>query len=314
MERNANYTLVGFASLAVMIALVTFVIWLGRVQFAKDYELYDIAFQGPISGLTEGGEVRFNGIKVGEVTKLALDEKDPSKVVARVRLTSANKVPIRTDSFATLEPQGITGVNYIQIAAGTPNQPLLRDVTPSGQIPVIKSKNGALSDLLQGGGTVLARTVEALDRINKVLSDKNVAAFSSTISDISVVTAEIKDKKEMFADAQSALQSIDASAKSIKELATSSQNLVNGDGKKALADIASAADELKQAATDARTTLAAVKGPAGDFATNTLPQVQQTIVSLQGTADSLNRLVNEIEQSPQQLLAKEPSKEVQVKP
>jgi phospholipid/cholesterol/gamma-HCH transport system substrate-binding protein len=45
-----------------------------------------------------------------------------------------------------------------------------------------------------------------------------------------------------------------------------------------------------------------------------LPQVQQTIVSLQSTADSLDRLVNEIEQSPQQLLAKEPSKEVQVKP
>jgi phospholipid/cholesterol/gamma-HCH transport system substrate-binding protein len=256
MERNANYTLVGFASLAVMIALVTFVIWLGRVQFAKDYELYDIAFQGPINGLTQGGEVRFNGIKVGEVTKLALDQKDPSKVVSRVRLTS--NVPIRVDSFATLEPQGITGVNYVQIAAGTTAQPLLKDVTPPGQIPVIQSKNGALSDLLQGGGTVLARTVEALDRVNKVLSDKNIAAFSSTISDVSVVSAEIKDKKEMFADAQSALQSLDATAKSIKELATSGQNLVNVDGKQALAKISSAADELQAAAADARATLTAV--------------------------------------------------------
>jgi phospholipid/cholesterol/gamma-HCH transport system substrate-binding protein len=312
MERNANYTLVGFASLAIMIALVTFVIWLGRLSLAKEYDLYEIAFQGPISGLTEGGEVRFNGIKVGEVSKLALDEKDPSKVIARARLTA--KVPIRIDSFATLEPLGITGVNYVQISAGTPTQPLLKDVTPSGQIPLIKSKNGALSDLLQGGGTVLARAVEALDRVNKVLSDKNVAAFSSTISDISVVTAEIKDKKEMFADAQNALQSIDATAKSIKDLANSSQTLVNVDGKNAFASISSAADELKAAAADARTTLNAVKGPAGDFSNNTLPQIQQTIVSLQSTAESLDRLVNEIEQSPQQLLRKEPSKEVQVKP
>lgn len=312
MERNANYTLVGFASLAIMIALVTFVIWLGRLSLAKEYDLYEIAFQGPISGLTEGGEVRFNGIKVGEVSKLALDEKDPSKVIARARLTA--KVPIRVDSYATLEPLGITGVNYVQISAGTPTQPLLKDATPSGQIPLIKSKNGALSDLLQGGGTVLARAVEALDRVNKVLSDKNVAAFSSTLSDISVVTAELKDKKEMFADAQSALQSIDATAKSIKDLANSSQSLVNVDGKKALASISSAADELKAAAADARATLNAVKGPAGDFSTNTLPQIQQTIVSLQSTAESLDRLVNEIEQSPQQLLRKEPSKEVQVKP
>ena len=35
----------------------------------------------------------------------------------------------------------------------------------------------ALSDLLEGGGTVLARTVEALDRVNKILSDKNIATF-----------------------------------------------------------------------------------------------------------------------------------------
>ncbi|MDB5440405.1 MAG: hypothetical protein JWM33_2832 [Caulobacteraceae bacterium] len=314
MERNANYTLVGFVSLAIMIALVTFVIWLGRISLAKEYDLYEIAFQGPISGLTVGGEVRFNGIKVGEVVTLALDEADASKVVARVRLTAKPQVPIRVDSFATLEPLGITGVNYVQISAGTPSQPLLKDATPSGQIPLIQSKNGALSDLLQGGGTVLARAVEALDRVNKVLSDKNVAAFSSTLSDISVVTAEIKNKKEMFADAQTALQSIDATAKSIKELANSSQTLVNVDGKNALTSISSAADELKAAAADARTTLNALKGPAGDFSSNTLPQIQQTIVSLQSTAESLDRLVNEIEQSPQQLLRKEPSKEVQVKP
>ena len=45
MERNANYTLVGFASLILMIGLVAFIIWLGRVQFARDYDLYDIVSQ-----------------------------------------------------------------------------------------------------------------------------------------------------------------------------------------------------------------------------------------------------------------------------
>ena len=312
MERNANYTLVGFASLAIIIALAAFAIWLGRLSFAREYELYDIVFAGPISGLTEGGEVRFNGIKVGEVTHLALDEKDPSQVIARTRLTA--KVPIRTDSFATLEPQGITGVNYVQIAAGTPTNPMLRDVTPSGKIPVIHSKNGTLSDLLQGGGTVLARAVEALDRVNKVLSDKNIAAFSSSLSDVSVITAELKDKKEIFADAQSALQTIDQTAKSFKQLAASGNDLINGDGKKTLAKISSTADDLSAAVADVRSTIASVKGPTADFANTTLPQVQQSIASLQSTAESLDRLVNEIEQSPQQLLAKQPSKEVQVKP
>src|SRR6187402_3804750 len=123
MEKNANYALVGLSTLILSIGLVIFVVWLARLQFAHEYDLYDVVFQGPVRGLSDGGEVHFNGIKVGEVTKIALDKSDPNRVIARVRVSS--DVPIKTDSFATLEPQGITGVNYVQIAAGTPAKPLL---------------------------------------------------------------------------------------------------------------------------------------------------------------------------------------------
>ncbi len=109
MERNANYFLVGLISLILLILSAVFVTWLARVQFAQDYAIYDISFVGPVRGLSEGGEVHFNGIKVGEVTKISLDPKDTKRVIAKARITS--DVPIRTDSYATLEPQGITGVN-----------------------------------------------------------------------------------------------------------------------------------------------------------------------------------------------------------
>ena len=111
MERNANYALVGLSSLLLFAGIVIFVVWLARFQFARDYDMYDILFVGPVRGLNQGGEVHFNGIKVGEVTKIALDRNDSNQVIARVRVTS--DVPIRTDSRATLEPQGITGVNYV---------------------------------------------------------------------------------------------------------------------------------------------------------------------------------------------------------
>lgn len=84
MERNANYFLVGLISLILLILAAVFVTWLARVQFAQDYAVYDISFVGPVRGLTEGGEVHFNGIKVGEVTKISLDPKDPKRVIARV--------------------------------------------------------------------------------------------------------------------------------------------------------------------------------------------------------------------------------------
>jgi phospholipid/cholesterol/gamma-HCH transport system substrate-binding protein len=71
MERNANYALVGAASLLLFIAMIVFAFWLARLSFNKSFDEYDILFVGPVRGLSEGGEVHFNGIKVGEVSKIA---------------------------------------------------------------------------------------------------------------------------------------------------------------------------------------------------------------------------------------------------
>lgn len=312
MERNANYALVGVASLALVIGMIVFIVWLARLQVNRDFDVYDILFIGPVRGLSEGGEVHFNGIKVGEVTKIALDKRDPNRVIARARVTS--DVPIREDSFATLEPQGITGVNYVQITAGSPSKRLLKDTVAAGQVPVIKSQRSALSDLLQGGGTVLSRTIEALDRVNRVLSDENVKTFSAALNDVQAITAEARERKEIIADAQKALQSIDAAATSITELSRSTQGLVDTDGKRTLAELSDAATELKAATRDARAMIAKLDGPTSEFADTGLPQLTRAITSLQTTAESLDRLVGEVEQNPQGVVAKAPAKELEVQP
>ena len=158
----------GLISLLLFAGMIVFVFWLAKFQFTKQYDIYDVDFRGAVRGLSSGGQVFFNGIKVGEVTKLSLDKADPNRVVARIR--TASDAPVRVDSIATLEPLGITGVNYIEIDAGTTSKPLLKDVAPPNTIPVIRTKVGALESLLSGGGDVLTRTVEALDRVNKLLS------------------------------------------------------------------------------------------------------------------------------------------------
>ncbi len=312
MERNANYALVGLATLALFMCLVVFVVWLARVQFAHQYTVYDIVFVGPVRGISEGGEVHFNGIKVGEVKTIALDETDPNKVVARVQVTA--QVPIRVDSYATLEPQGITGVNYIQITAGTNTKPLLRDVTPRGKIPVILTKSSALSDLLEGSGTVLNATVDALNRVNRVLSDDNIKSLTVSIHDVQAITTEMRQRKQLLADADNAVKSIDATAQSLKQLSDSSNQLVNTDGRKTLRDAAEAAEQIKGAAADTRAMIAKLQGPTSEFATSGLPQLTSAVVSLQQAADSLNRLAQEAEQSPRSFVAKPPAKEVEVKP
>jgi phospholipid/cholesterol/gamma-HCH transport system substrate-binding protein len=312
MERNANYALVGAISLALFMGLVIFVVWLAKLSFTRDYDLYDILFIGPVRGLSEGGEVHFNGIKVGEVSRIELDKSDPNRVIARARVTS--DVPIKVDSYATLEPQGITGVNYVQITAGSPNKELLKDTVKNGKVPVLRSQRSALSDLLEGGGTVLTRTIEALDRVNRVLSDKNIKTFSASLSDVQAVTAELRERKEIIADAQKALQSIDATAQSITELSKSANGLVDGDAKRTMKELGDAATELKGAAKDARGMVSKLEGPTSDFATTGLPQLSAAIVTLQSAAESLDRLVADVEQNPRGVVGKPPAKEVEVKP
>jgi len=312
MERNANYALVGAVTLFLFMGLVVFVVWLAKLSFNQEYDQYDILFVGPVRGLSEGGEVHFNGIKVGEVSKIALDKSDPNRVIARARVTS--DVPIKTDSYATLEPQGITGVNYVQITAGTPDKKLLKDTVENGKVPVIRSQRSALSDLLEGGGTVLTRTIEALDRMNRVLSDDNIKTFSAALNDVQAVTAEVRERKAIIADAQKALQSIDATAQSITDLSKSTENIVNGDAKRSLAELADAATELKGAAKDARSMISKLEGPTTDFASTGLPQLSSAIVTLQSAAESLDRLVGDIEQNPRGLVSKAPAKELEVKP
>jgi phospholipid/cholesterol/gamma-HCH transport system substrate-binding protein len=312
MERNANYALVGFASLVLFVGLLAFVLWLAQVRFARDYDLYDIVFDGPVRGISVGGEVHFNGIKVGEVQRIALDPENTARVISRIKITS--DVPIKTDSYATLEPQGVTGVNYIQITAGTKARPLLKDVTAHGHVPVIRSQKSTLSDLIEGGGVVLERSIEALDRLNRTLSDANIREVSGMLSDLHAVTSELKARKQIIANADQALQQLDVTLQRAARLADSANGLVEGDGKRALSNLADAAQSLKETSQKAQALLDKLQGPTSDFANNGLPQLSSAISSLQTATDSLNRVLDEVERSPGGLIGKPSAKEIEVKP
>jgi phospholipid/cholesterol/gamma-HCH transport system substrate-binding protein len=312
MERNANYALVGFASLVLFVGLVAFVLWLAQVRFARDYDVYDIVFDGPVRGISVGGEVHFNGIKVGEITRIALDPTNASRVISRIKVTS--DVPIKTDSYATLEPQGVTGVNYVQITAGARTRPLLKDVTPHGQVPVIRSQKSTLSDLIEGGGTVLQRSIEALDRVNRVLSDQNIQQVTGMLQDMHSITAELKQRKQVIADADKALQDLDVTLQRAARLTDSANGLLNGDGKRTLSNLADAAQSMKETSRKAQELLGKLDGPTSDFANNGLPQLSSAISSLQTASESLNRVLGEAERSPGALIAKPPAKEIEVKP
>jgi len=82
MENKANFALIGMFVLVALTAIIGFVIWLTGFQANQEYDYYEVAFAGGVRGLSQGSEVRFNGLGVGQVTDLAYDREDPNLVLA----------------------------------------------------------------------------------------------------------------------------------------------------------------------------------------------------------------------------------------
>src|SRR5919204_431373 len=79
METRANYVLIGAFTLAVIAAAFGFVLWFQSLHTTKLRSPLRVVFEGPASGLRNGGSVNFNGIRIGEVISVKLDN-----VMARV--------------------------------------------------------------------------------------------------------------------------------------------------------------------------------------------------------------------------------------
>jgi phospholipid/cholesterol/gamma-HCH transport system substrate-binding protein len=312
MERDAHYAAVGIATVALLAALAVFSIWLARLSFNNEYDLYDIVFYGPVRGLSEGGEVHFNGIRVGEVTDLRLDPEKGNQVVARSRVEATP--PTRVDNRAQLEPQGITGLNYIQITAGTDGRPLLKDQYPDNVVPVIQSQPSPIAELLSGSGTVLAQTVDALNRINRVLSDDNIRSFSTSLRNIEALTTELEARKGMLEELERALQQANRALEEYTALGAEARRLVETDGRQAIANLNAATEEAQEAAASVNRTVQNLEAPLGDFADNGLPQLERAIAGLEAATKSLEDLIDEVRSSPRDFIGRPPTKELEVQP
>jgi phospholipid/cholesterol/gamma-HCH transport system substrate-binding protein len=188
METRANYVLIGLFSILSVIAAAIFTLWIANSGLNKQMSAYDVVFEGPVRGLEIGGEVRFNGIKVGEVTDLTLSKQNPKDVIARIEVQT--NTPISVSSVAELEPAGLTGTAYVQISAGAEGSARLEGRLGQGP-PKISSRRGQLDRLFGESEDVISTTLTAVTNINKLLSDDNMRNFSSTLANIERLTSQL---------------------------------------------------------------------------------------------------------------------------
>lgn len=317
MESESRYALVGAFTISILAAAALFTLWLGQVSFNQKYAEYDVIFEGPVRGLSKSSEVRFNGIKVGEVTNLGLDRADPNHiVVAHIKVFA--ETPIKEDSYAQLEPQGITGLSYIQIYGGSAQSPPLRK-KPGELYPRIPSHKAQLEGLFSGGADLLLSANSALVRINTLLSTKNITAVSGIIADVHTLTQRLAAEETLFADLDESLRAtrkaVDdaaAAAQAIAVLASNGNAMLDKDAGPMIQSFTDAAGQIRQASLKINALLDNISEPVSTFSDEGLSELTLTLSELRSLIQVLQRTVEDFDRNPGAFMSGKPVKQIEV--
>ncbi len=314
MENKAHYALIGLFVSISFLAIIGFVLWLSDVQFDQQFDDYEISFSGPVRGLSQGSEVRFNGLKVGEVTKLRLDPQDTNTVLADIQV--ASDTPVDTKSYARLEPLGLTGLSYIQIFSGGEEFPLLNDLPGRGP-KRIEGQMSQLETFLDGGGSVIESTTVALNRVNSVLAPEAVANFHAILANVKEITAnvdtsevDLAELNAMMISIRKAADAVAGTAGSITETSSSINELTQNDVTILLQKAQTSLDTIDKAvssydglAGEGQELVVDARDAINRLSNSGLTDLEETIDAIRRVVQTFGRIADSLEQNPTAFIA-----------
>ncbi len=310
METRAHHVLIGLFTVLVVGAALLFALWLGKSDADRQFEVYDIVFKEAVSGLSKGGTVEFNGIRIGDVVSLSLDPADAHRVIARVRVDSS--APVRSDTRARLVPAGITGLTMIRLTSGDmPNSTRL--VSTDGSVPRIIALPSPFSQLLADGEDVVTNVNELLVQARLLFSPDNVATIGRTLDNLEQTTAALAAQRDDLGAALRQLTQASAGASTALAEATrvlgTANRLVEKQGAQTLDSARDAMLAFERAMGAVDRLLADNRGQL-DAGMRGLAEVGPALTELRTTLASLRTITRQLESRPADyLLGLEPTKE-----
>ncbi|MCQ8185731.1 MlaD family protein [Parvularcula maris] len=243
METRAHYVLIGSAVVATLVMAVLFALWLGNAERA--YDEYYVTFTERVSGLQVGAAVQMNGIRVGEVEELGLDEDNPN--IARALVRVDEDTPIKVDTEAELELVGVTGLSIIQFVGGDPQTPLLKQVS-NERIPEIEGSAGGLAAVIESSGPLAENitslvSAENIDRINRILQDIETLTDAVADSEDDIGTI-IENAATVSIILRRNAEALDGTVARINAVLAETEGLLAGDIKRTLEETSASAEEL----------------------------------------------------------------------
>jgi phospholipid/cholesterol/gamma-HCH transport system substrate-binding protein len=265
-------------------------------------------FEGSVTGLSEGSTVRYLGVVVGRVAAIGIDPRDPRRVrvVADINATT----PIAVDTVARLTLQGITGLLFVDLRPRNPAM-VARVAVPSLKYPVIPSEQSQFDVLVSNLPDLVAKAAEALERVNAVMSDKNIEAVTKSLENAQRASAELPatvgEARVMFRDLRDAANEMQTTMEALGELG-------GEDIKAAASRLREVADTIAVSAERIDRLIAENEANVDRFADQGLAEFEQLLREARTAVRSIDTLSRSLERDPSRVIYRPAPSGVEVPP
>lgn len=320
METRASYFLVGLFVLSLIVGMFGFVVWLTRFELKDESTYYYVYFRGAVTGLSVGSTVRYRGVPIGTVTQIGIDSENVELI--EVTLAIKKGTPIKTDTIASLQLQGITGLSFVQLTGGTRNAPQL-EPRPGKRRATIPSRPSAIEQVFENAPELVAQIGAVASRASEMLSPENQKQIAIILENVAVFSGALSRSSgsiEVVVDETAAtLSDLRRTASSLDQLAqqlTKISDELGGDARKFFADTNQLARSADRTIVDVQKTARAFEklakdldkvvndasGPVRDFTGNGLYELAQFLSEARTLVASLTRLAYQLERDPARFL------------
>ena len=308
MEPKVNYTLVGLFIALLGAATVTGVLWLSRTDYRGVYDRYYTFMDESVSGLSRDSYVKYQGVEVGRVKEIALDPNNPEQV--RLGLDLVRGTPVKEDTVAVLETQGLTGITIVNLRGGSRASPLL-SAKPGERYPIIKSEpsfyaqlSGSLARLTTNEQipALLANLTNLTQDARSLLDAQSRADLKRTLAALAQVTQTLALHRSELAGAvaqsEAAADRFAAVGKKLDEKLPELFEQASAN----LRGLERMTDQLGRAGATLNSTVDGSRGDIAQFTGQTLAEAGLLIGELRQLTATLQKVSSDLEREPSALI------------
>ncbi len=242
---------------------------------------YVVVSEGSVTGLGQGSQVFFRGVRAGRVERIELNPQQPAEIL--ISISVSEDIPISRGTYATLQLSGLTGLTQIELDDTRAD---LRPLPTSIEAPaMIEMRPGLFDRFVASGPELLTNVNELIQRLNALFDDENrdrIVGILTRADDLLGAMERLSSQieQEILRNSLAFSSSLDA----VEELL--------GDAGTSLSHVDGVLDELRDVA-------AAGRRLTDEFGEQALPGVERLLSELENAGRELGRLAQELRERPE---------------